>query len=509
MKKLLCTLLAVAMLASVMAIAVIADETTAGGETGPVGFQYPTYETIDQLPTTAPGPGLKAVVIMKPDETLEGTNTSYLRFIFTPDIDMMGYNCHWGIGSVLPEDSDNPGKWQFYMGDGSHYLGSTYNYGTGEYFKWFKDSDGCTIFQNIISIFPNADGKFVDGDGNEYDSQYDMAKAGQLIAMIGEHQDGSGTGLQDGYQDNDWNSAGVHMWSNFDNNQIFGGFDATCVRVTTEEDYYNEDGSIKDTQATVGLAVVHGCDGTTTTLNGKPASKMSFVFKGWEGNGYECMWHVGLLPKTADDNTILATRPAGPDAEGINWYNFDNDEDVLINGTQTNTTWAMGEWKKDANGDTIFTVLFQIPEAEIEAAGWKDMEDAAFNGGLVARVGEHQGTAGDGYIDSDATNGKFKANTAFSNGHEAIVMGVVSGVDYYGEEHKIPGETDAPTDEPNVTEEPDESKPGESEPTESKPAESKPADKTEEGGCASVIGASALILAVMAAAPVAFARKKD
>lgn len=491
MKKFLCTLLSVALLASSLAGAVFADETTAGeDDTEASGFTGYAASITDPttLPTCAPGPGLEAVVIMKPSDELDGA--SYIRFVFSADCSMNGYNAHWGIGSILPDTQEA----KFYMGDTAHYLGEKYHYGS-DWYTWEKDNWGRTYFQNVISIFPNENGKFVDGEGNEYDSQYDMAKAGQLMATFGEHVDPSGTGLVDGYINVDTGSCNVNMFGDAYN--PFGGFDSNVFRVVTEEEFYDEDGNVKE--ANLALAVAHVADGTMTTVEGTYTGKLSFVFKGgWTNNTYECVWGVALLP--VDEDTNLTTRPLN--ASGFNWYNCDSGADVIVNGEQKHLSWGDFEWGTDVNGDTVFTVVFQIPEEELKAAGYNTMEEAAMNSGLVAYIAEHRAGEKEGYVDCDAANGSFKANSVLDNGLDARIVGVVSGCDYYNE---VPytEETEAV-----ITDAPKTDAPKTDGPTTGDAAVTTGSATEEKSGCGSTIGAGVLVLAVMAAAPVAFARKK-
>lgn len=513
MKKLLCTLLAVAMLVSMMALAVMATDETAAPEEGPTVFPYPELTGPESLPTRSAGPGLVAAVLLKPDDDLTASDGSgaglysRVRFIFTAENNMNGYNCHWGLGYINP-DSGEP---VFNMGSANgHYLGSKYNYdnpGGVEVFRWDNDADGFRYFELVIVNHPNANGKWVDGEGNEYNTMYEQAAAGQLMATYGEHEDPNGPGYPNGYINNDNSHPNVNMFGTTVN--PFGTYDAITVRVLTEEEYYeggDRNNKSKAEFATLATVVAHVYDGTVKTLDGKNSGKLSFVFKNWVGNGYNCTWGVALIPKGEDGKRV--DRPAT--LEGYKWYNCNKDEDVIYNGNRINTSWSHESfvWGTDENGDTTFTVIFQIPQAEIEAAGYKSMEDAAFNGGLIGYIAQHEGAAGDGYMNSDPDKGQFYANATLANGMEAVVVGAVSGADYYGEiEYVESGDTDPIVTDPVDTDPVDTDKTETGAPAGTTEGTEKPEE--EKKGCGSAIGVGALVLAVMAAAPVAFARKKD
>lgn len=501
MKKLLCTLLAMAMIISMMVVVVAAE-----GEEETAGFVYPTYTTPEEFPISSPGPGLVAAVIMKPDDDLVDANGenagkfSRVRFIFTGENNMAGYNCHWGVGHMNAD-----GTFRFNMGDSGHYLGHQAHYGTGDYFFWKNDANGYKYFELVIVNAPNENGKWYDETGAEYDTMYDMAKAGKLLATYGEHEDPNGPGVVNGLFNNDAGNFSGNMFANYPN--PFGGFDSITVRMVTEEQYYvNGDRTQLPNEEfnTLAAVVAHAPDGKTKYADGMDVCKVSFVFDGWKGDGYEIAWGIALLPQ--DENGMFLQRPEF--ADQYTWYNCDGDANIILeDGTELDTNWSQFTWFEDAKGDVVFQVTFAMPSEVIKAAGYDNLEHAAAMGALIGSVREHRGE-GNGIIDcGNEGQAPFRANAVQSNGLDAVIVGGVSGCEYYGEELpiEIPDvtteeETEAPTTTAPVVD--GTTAAGTTAPAGTE-AESKPTT-TDEGGCASTIGLAALALAALCAAPVAF-----
>ncbi len=523
MKKLLSTILAVAMLCAMAATAVFATETT-GGEVVNPAFQYTPYASVSDLPTTSPGGGMTAIVIMKPSEETGGFSS--LRFIFTHGLTLGDYGSTWGIGRVNPENPEGDiSTWQFWDG-AQHAESSTYNYGTSDTFFWQKDVNGATYFQNIMVLPYEVDeetGKkswYCAANGETYESMYDLAAAGQLPAMVAEHMDGiSGFGYADGLFNCDFGKFSLPQFGNSLNYQTnsgspsSNGLDGIYLRVITEEEYYTYDengeiNGVQATRATIGNAVAHCEQGDLFTTNKndgdvRPTGRISFIFKnGWVGNGLEVAWGVGLLPMEEGGN-----KPLVWNVNNVKWYNCDNGASVIArkDGVDTEITpkWADSEyfkWFTDANGDTVFQVVFQIPLDELQAHGYNTMEEAAIDGRLIGYIKDTVPGV-NGVIDSKGDQQDLMANTVI-NDTDAILFNVVSGNVYYDEIYWEPEDESEPVD----------SEPADSEPADSKPADSKPTteapDDKKEGGCFGTVGAAALVLAAAMAAPVVFARKK-
>lgn len=184
-------------------------------------------------------------------------------------------------------------------------------------------------------------------------------------------------------------------------------WDAVCLAV--EKDY-NYTPSSKSVTTFAGV-VVHPAEENITTLNGNPTNKVSFMFKNKAAHGGNWAWGIALVPKDEDGNFVRSMY-----VYDYNWYNFDNHEEVLVNGTKTKLNWDSSAWGTAENGDIMLTVLFQIPEAELAAAGYTSILDAAEQGGLVGYIGEYDFKwLNTGYMDCDPDSGIFRANAAFGD----------------------------------------------------------------------------------------------
>ncbi len=188
--------------------------------------------------------------------------------------------------------------------------------------------------------------------------------------------------------------------------------------------------------STVPVAVALNT-GKYTTLTDKPTPEIAFICNnGWTGDGFEAAWGIGLLPADTE-----YTNPA----DVATWYNCGNDENVKVaeDGSTWDTTWGF-PWPVDANGDTTFQVMFQIPEAELAAAGFETMYDAAAAGRLVGYIKEVVGTENDGIVVPKPGQLPMKGNCEYE-GKDAIMFKVVTDEEYYAPDTPdTPDTPDAP-----------------------------------------------------------------
>lgn len=200
-------------------------------------------------------------------------------------------------------------------------------------------------------------------------------------------------------------------------------WDSVCLVVEKDYDYTPSSG--KSVSKFAGL-VVHPAEENITTLSGKPTHKVSFMFKDKAGTGGTWCWGIALVPKDADGNFVRSMY-----IDDYTWYNFDNHEKVIDNGTEKQMDWPDAVWSTAENGDVMMTVLFQIPEADLAAAGYTSILDAAEQGGLVGYIGEYDfHWLNTGYMDCHPECGIFRANAAFKDGREAVIVKAVDEEEY-------------------------------------------------------------------------------
>ncbi len=182
-----------------------------------------------------------------------------------------------------------------------------------------------------------------------------------------------------------------------------------------------------------------------TTLTGAPAQAVRIIFgNGWVPPGFEVAWGIGILPEGAEFTS--------PDVAGITWYNCDNDENVKIGEDDSNTRWgAEGNWPgfvwaQDENGDHYFNPLFQIPEAELNAAGFDNLWAAAEAGRLVGYiagvVADDAGTEADGIIRGTGDQQDILANATNAAGNDCCIWTFQTADAYYGPD-AIPADENA------------------------------------------------------------------
>lgn len=230
------------------------------------------------------------------------------------------------------------------------------------------------------------------------------------------------------------------------------------VALKVEKNYsYTPSDSVPNTEL-AGI-IVHKPSANITTLSGKPTSEISFVFR----NSYagDWAWGIALIPRNAETGKLEMPKYVDFLSDfGTDrwiWYNFDNDENVKIDGVEQNTTWSYPTSPTDKNGDRLFKVLFQIPEAVLNAAGYESLEEAAEDGALVGYICEytldHLNT---GYMDQNPQAGRFRANAYRRDGREAVVMKVLPEDAYYNPA-PVTSDTSDESDEPIESDDPAES----------------------------------------------------
>lgn len=218
------------------------------------------------------------------------------------------------------------------------------------------------------------------------------------------------------------------------------GWDFVALAVEKNYDYTPVDSEPSSRLAGI---IVHKPLTNITTLSGKKTSEISFVFH----NAYagDWMWGITLIPRNAETGNLEMPMYVN----SLSWYNYDSGEEVLIDGVNQKVSWSYSKSSTDSNGDNLFTVLFQIPEAVLNAAGYETLEDAAKAGALIGYISEytldHLNT---GYMDQNPQAGVFRANAYSSDGREAVVLKVLPEDEYYNPSST----TTAPdSDEPDDT----------------------------------------------------------
>lgn len=329
--------------------------------------------------------GLDAVVIMKPDDK----GVSKLQWIFTEGIDISGYECAWYIGYFNAEG--NYVKWN----PDSDAIADDVMHWSSPEFKWFKNDEGRTVFENVmhISATENGSSGAALNEGEEtYATMYEKAAQGKLFACMGEY---SNSHNKNGKVDCDPDN-GV-----FDANYKINERDYAMVRVVTEEQHNS------------GLKTV-----LITEPDEKGVSKVQFVFNDSVPTaltGYNCAWGVGYYKA---DGTLVS-------------WNCDND-------ALEETKWDHEDfkWFTNEDGNLVFQAIFHIsatengttPERVLNEEGenYATMYDKAKDGKLVAYFGDYGASHFvNGYVDCDPNAWMFRANGAQNNGRDMCIADVV------------------------------------------------------------------------------------